>query len=154
MNIAIGTTQDRALYEDALRVRRLVFIEEQNVPEDEEIDAFEDDSFHLVLYDGQTPVGAGRLRFIDEGVGKIERICVLPSYRGRGAGRMVMEAIEQLAKTKGAKTAKLNAQTHAEPFYKNARLHDRLRRLYGRRHPTCDNGEIARMMAIEQPRLH
>ncbi|ADI27631.1 MULTISPECIES: GNAT family N-acetyltransferase [Geobacillus] len=118
MNIAIGTTQDRALYEDALRVRRLVFIEEQNVPEDEEIDAFEDDSFHLVLYDGQTPVGAGRLRFIDEGVGKIERICVLPSYRGRGAGRMVMEAIEQLAKTKGAKTAKLNAQTHAEPFYK------------------------------------
>lgn len=103
MNIAIGTSKNRPLYEDALRVRRLVFIEEQHVPEEEEIDQFEDDAFHLVLYDGDIPVGAGRLRFIDEGVGKIERICVLPSYRGRGAGRMVMEAIEQLAKSKGAK---------------------------------------------------
>ncbi|WP_445613771.1 GNAT family N-acetyltransferase [Geobacillus sp. YF-1] len=117
MNIAIGTSKDRPLYEDALRVRRLVFIEEQHVPEEEEIDQFEDDAFHLVLYDGDIPVGAGRLRFIDEGVGKIERICVLPSYRGRGAGRMVMEAIEQLATSKGAKKVKLNAQTHAEPFY-------------------------------------
>ncbi|AMX83278.1 acetyltransferase [Geobacillus subterraneus] len=118
MNIAIGTTNDRSLYEDALHVRRLVFIEEQNVPEEEEIDAFEQESSHLVLYDGEKPVAAGRLRFIDEGVGKIERICVLPSYRGCGAGRMVMEAIERLAKTKGAKKVKLNAQTHAEPFYK------------------------------------
>jgi predicted GNAT family N-acyltransferase len=88
------------------------------VPEEDEIDAFEQESSHLVLYDGEKPVAAGRLRFIDEGVGKIERICVLPSYRGRGVGQMVMAAIEQLAKTKGAKKVKLNAQTHAEPFYK------------------------------------
>ncbi|MED4360023.1 GNAT family N-acetyltransferase [Geobacillus stearothermophilus] len=117
MNVAIGTTEDRALYEDALRVRRIVFIEEQNVPEEEEIDAFEHESFHLVLYDGEQAVAAGRFRLVDEGVGKAERICVLPAYRGRGVSRMVMEALEQLAKTKGAKTAKLNAQTHAEPFY-------------------------------------
>ena len=109
MNVAIGTTEDRALYEDALRVRRIVFIEEQNVPEEEEIDAFEHESFHLVLYDGEQAVAAGRFRLVDEGVGKAERICVLPAYRGRGVGRMVMEALEQLAK--------LNAQTHAEPFY-------------------------------------
>ncbi|AGT31191.1 hypothetical protein M493_04430 [Geobacillus genomosp. 3] len=117
MNIAIGTTKDRPLYEDALHVRRLVFIEEQNVPEEEEIDAFEQESSHLVLYDGEKPVAAGRLRLIGESIGKAERICVLPSYRGRGAGRMVMEALERLAKTKGAKKVKLNAQTHAEPFY-------------------------------------
>jgi len=117
MNIAIGTTNDRSLYEDALHVRRLVFIEEQNVPEEEEIDEFEQESLHFVLYDDEKPVAAGRLRFIDEGVGKIERICVLPSYRGRGAGRMMMKAIEQHAKTTGASKVKLNAQTHAEPFY-------------------------------------
>ncbi|KPC98702.1 putative N-acetyltransferase YjcF [Geobacillus sp. BCO2] len=145
MNVAIGTTQDRALYEDALRVRRIVFIEEQNVPEEEEIDAFEDDSFHLVLYDDTIPIGAGRLRFIDEGVGKIERICILPSYRGRGAGRMVMEAIEQLAKTKGAKNGETERPDARGTVLQKARLHDRLRCLYGRWHPTCHDGEIARI---------
>lgn len=70
MNVAIGTTEDRALYEDALRVRRIVFIEEQNVPEEEEIDAFEHESFHLVLYDGEQAVAAGRFRRSMKGLAK------------------------------------------------------------------------------------
>ncbi|WP_297990278.1 GNAT family N-acetyltransferase [Anoxybacillus sp.] len=108
--------QDEALWRDALLVRRAVFIDEQGVSEEEEIDAFERESVHFVLYDDDKPIAAGRFRTID-GVGKIERICVLPSYRGRGIGKQMMEAIEQYAKQHVTKV-KLNAQTHAEPFYK------------------------------------
>lgn len=117
MNVAIGRKSDTPLYKDALHVRRTVFIEEQHVPEEEEIDKFEQDATHFVLYDGEKPVGAGRFRTIDDGVGKIERICILPQYRGRGAGKQLMETIEMFAKEQGIRKVKLNAQTHAEPFY-------------------------------------
>jgi predicted GNAT family N-acyltransferase len=70
-----------------------------------------------VLYDDGKPIGAGRFRIVDHGLGKIERICVLPQYRGRGAGKLIMEAIERFAKQQGVPKLKLNAQTHAESFY-------------------------------------
>ncbi len=101
---------------DAFEVRKTVFIHEQNVPEEEEIDQFESDSVHFVLYDDRKPVGAGRFRVLD-GVGKVERICVLKENRKTGAGVAVMNKIEDYARTQGVKTLKLNAQTHAIPFY-------------------------------------
>jgi predicted GNAT family N-acyltransferase len=117
MNVVIGKKSDASLYNDALLVRRTVFIEEQHVPEEEEIDEFDQEATHFVLYDEGKPVGAGRFRIVDQGLGKIERICVLPQYRGRGAGKLIMEKIEQFAKEQGIPKVKLNAQTHAEPFY-------------------------------------
>ncbi|MCZ0756183.1 GNAT family N-acetyltransferase [Anoxybacillus sp. J5B_2022] len=118
MKIVFGKKEEEALYQDALYVRRLVFVEEQHVPVEEEIDHFEDEAIHFVLYDETKPVGAGRLRLLDEATSKIERICVLHDYRKKGIGRLLMEHIEQVAKQHGAAKAKLNAQTHAEPFYK------------------------------------
>lgn len=114
MKISFGN--DDTIWNDALAVRKAVFIEEQHVPEEEEVDQFENEATHFVLYDNELPIGAGRFRTID-GIGKIERICVLQAHRSRGIGRIIMEAIEQYAKENGVSKAKLNAQTHAQPFY-------------------------------------
>lgn len=102
--------------EDAYYVRRTVFIHEQNVPEEEEIDQHEDEAVHFVLYQDHSPVGAGRFRVVD-GYGKVERICVLKETRKTGAGKKIMLAIEDYARKKGMTKLKLNAQTHAVPFY-------------------------------------
>ncbi|WP_421385409.1 GNAT family N-acetyltransferase [Bacillus salacetis] len=104
--------------QDALHVRKEVFVGEQNVPMEEEIDEFENSSDHFVLYDGDEPVGAGRFR-VKEGQGKVERICVLSKVRGKGAGKMIMNYIEEHARSKGVPALILNAQTHAIPFYEN-----------------------------------
>lgn len=102
---------------DAFEVRRTVFIHEQNVPEEEEIDQYESDSVHFILYtDSGKTAGAGRFRVLD-GIGKVERICVLQESRNTGAGAAVMKKIEDYAKSQGITTLKLNAQTHAIPFY-------------------------------------
>ncbi|WP_108670003.1 GNAT family N-acetyltransferase [Peribacillus acanthi] len=114
MNVKI--VENNQQLEDAFSVRKTVFVEEQQVPEEEEIDAFEDDAKHFVLYDGETPVGAGRFRVLD-GIGKVERICVLSSHRGKGAGNLIMDAIESYAFEQGIQKLKLNAQTQAIPFY-------------------------------------
>lgn len=103
--------------EDAFFVRNTVFVDEQQVPAEEEIDQFENEAEHVVLYDDrQNPVGAGRVRIVD-GIGKLERICVLSTSRKNGAGRIIVEKLEELATQQGVSRLKLNAQTHAIPFY-------------------------------------
>nr|WP_044023081.1 GNAT family N-acetyltransferase [Bacillus sp. SG-1] len=104
--------------QDALHVRKVVFVGEQNVPMEEEIDEFENTSDHFVLYDEDEPVGAGRFR-VKEGQGKVERICVLSTTRGKGAGKRIMNFIEEHARSKEVPALILNAQTHAIPFYEN-----------------------------------
>jgi predicted GNAT family N-acyltransferase len=114
MKVVFGNSEK--LWNDAVSVKRAVSVKEQHVPEELEIDEFENEATHFVLYDGEKAVGAGRFCTID-GIGKIERICVLPDYRSRVAGRFIMESIEQFAKENGIAKTKLNAQTHAERFY-------------------------------------
>jgi predicted GNAT family N-acyltransferase len=102
--------------EDAFSVRRTVFIDEQNVPAEEELDQHEDEATHFVLYHEGSPIGAGRFRFID-GYGKVERICVLKEARKTGAGKRIMNGIEEYALEEDIRKLKLNSQTHAIPFY-------------------------------------
>ncbi|WP_453990396.1 GNAT family N-acetyltransferase [Bacillus nitroreducens] len=108
---------DNKELDDAFTVRKVVFVDEQKVPLEEEIDQFEDEATHIVLYDDNEPVGAGRFRVLD-GYGKVERICVLASHRKKGAGNIIMHKMEEIAKERGISKLKLNAQTQAENFYK------------------------------------
>lgn len=103
---------------DAFYVRMNVFVREQNVPEDEEIDSFDETAIHFVGYLNDEPVAASRLRFVDK-FGKLERICVMKSHRGMHYGKKLMEVMEQAVKDEGYHWAKLNAQTHAEGFYES-----------------------------------
>jgi predicted GNAT family N-acyltransferase len=112
--VEVAKTEDQI--QEVFHIRKTVFVEEQQVPLEEEIDEYENDSTHFVLYEDNKAVGAGRFRILD-GVGKVERICVLKSIRGRGAGRELMLAIEEYAKRQPLSQLKLNAQTYAIPFY-------------------------------------
>lgn len=115
MTVLRADTADR--YEDALSVRFDVFVEEQGVPEDLEVDDHEDESLHFVAYDdGGDPVGAARLREYEPGVGKVERVAVLDSRRGEGWGDDLMDALEDAARERYDELY-LHAQLPAAGFY-------------------------------------
>lgn len=110
---------------DALEIRRRVFIEEQLVPEAEEIDRFDedpttvDDCVHvLARLDGE-PVATGRLLLDDPPAERahIGRVAVLLEHRRTGAGRVVMEALQGEARRLGRPGITLSAQVQAMPFY-------------------------------------
>ena len=66
-------------------LRRVVFIEEQGVPEANEIDDKDDLAIHLLATMAGRPAGSARL--LREGeTGKIGRVCVIKSLRGVGLG--------------------------------------------------------------------
>lgn len=115
MNIMIVSEQQDL--EKAFFVRTQVFVNEQNVPEEEEIDHLEEESTHFLVTDDEgNPAGAGRFRVVD-GIGKVERICIMPEFRSKGVGKALMNAIEQYALSKQIDILKLNAQNQAIPFY-------------------------------------
>lgn len=106
--------------EDALQVRRIVFIDEQQVPEElemDEHDTWPGATFHFVGYLNGTPVAAARLRPYEPGVGKVERVAVHSSARGTGLGKQIMLVLELHAREQGFQKLKLNAQCHAQAFY-------------------------------------
>ncbi|HEY8364681.1 MAG TPA: GNAT family N-acetyltransferase [Haloplasmataceae bacterium] len=101
---------------DQIIIRSEVFLIEQNVPIKEEIDELDREAIQFIVYDEDTPIGAARFRIIDN-YGKIERVCVLKTYRNHGVGRLIMNTIEDYAKEEGIKQLKLSAQLTALPFY-------------------------------------
>ena len=97
-------------------IRRRVFIEEQNVPEDLELDDLDATAVHLLATQGGCPVGTARL-LIEGDAAKIGRVALLPEARGTGAGAALMRAALHELRARGVRTAKLGAQTHAIGFY-------------------------------------
>ncbi|MCD8508768.1 MAG: GNAT family N-acetyltransferase [Bacillus sp. (in: Bacteria)] len=114
MDVRIAKT-DQEL-KDAYFIRRVVFIEEQQVPEEIEVDEQEQEAIHFIAYDNGEPIGAGRMRLFDD-YGKAERVSVLASSRKKGVGELIMKKMEETALVEGKSFVKLNAQSHAEPFY-------------------------------------
>ncbi|WP_394218617.1 GNAT family N-acetyltransferase [Halobacillus trueperi] len=104
--------------DDAFYVRRVVFVDEQQVPLEIEMDEFDDTAIHFVGYEGNQPVAASRLRFV-HGFGKLERICVTKENRGRSYGKQIIKSMEDVIREYAFDKAKLNAQTHAEAFYES-----------------------------------
>ena len=98
----------------AAPIRFEVFVEEQRVPAEMELDEFDALSCHaLALVDGR-PVGTGRL--LPDG--HIGRMAVVVGWRGRGVGAALLQALIDEAGRRGIAQLALSAQTHALGFYR------------------------------------
>lgn len=109
----ISTGDWETLGPAASEIRRKVFIDEQNVPQEEEWDGLDPECQHfLAMLDGQ-PVGTARL-LPDAHIG---RVAVLASARGTGIGVLLMQAAIEAARHAGHTQVALSAQVHALAFY-------------------------------------
>jgi predicted GNAT family N-acyltransferase len=116
-DVRIANTPERV--EDAFAVRIAVFVVEQQIPREEELDEHDAKATHAVGYLDGIPVAAGRLVLAD-GYGKIGRMAVLREHRGRRYGAAILEALEREASAAGVPRVRLSAQLHAAPFYEHA----------------------------------
>ncbi|HLR79413.1 MAG TPA: GNAT family N-acetyltransferase [Bacillota bacterium] len=103
--------------EQAERIRMTVFVKEQNVPVELELDEYDQEAIHFIGYQDGQPIAASRLRFMNQ-YGKLERICVLKTHRGKSYGQQLIQQMEKEIKKHGYTHAVLHAQTQAIDFYK------------------------------------
>jgi predicted GNAT family N-acyltransferase len=112
--IKVVTGDWNQLREAAAAVRNEVFVIEQRVPPEIELDEMDAVCVHAVAYDGDGRVlGTGRL--LPDG--HIGRMAVHRHARGTGVGALLLQALVQAGRQAGHSTLALNAQTHARGFY-------------------------------------
>ena len=113
---------------EACAIRTAVFVHEQGVPLEEEIDDHDrtdPDAVHVLARDPTgRAVGAGRYYVPEPFVVQIGRMAVRAEERGNGVGAKLLDALVNEARRRGFAKAHLHAQTHATEFYRKAGFSD------------------------------
>ena len=108
----------------AFELRKEVFVKEQNVPIELELDDKDnlETTVHVGLFDNKILVGVARILDIDTDHIHIGRVAIAKNYRGRGLGKNIIlgchDIIQKLSIHKTI-ISELSAQIQAENFYKN-----------------------------------
>ncbi|WP_265523347.1 GNAT family N-acetyltransferase [Oerskovia flava] len=130
--LLVSRATDAATLAEAFALRIAVFVDEQGVPLDEEVDELDraPTTAHVVVRRAEhgEVVGTGRLLTDAAHPGEVHvgRVAVAPSARGHGVGALVMQALEEIALADHASSGTtgraevrvlLSAQTQASGFY-------------------------------------
>jgi predicted GNAT family N-acyltransferase len=117
MTLRVALARSDAELAAAREIRRAVFIEEQGVPEELEVDGLDPSCEHFLVFRDGTPAGTARVRQTDDGW-KLERVAVLREHRGRACGALLVEYI--LRYLPGADSVHIHAQESALGFWQRA----------------------------------
>ncbi len=105
----------------ALPLRMEVFVEEQQVPPELELDDDDAQAVHAVVTNGMgMPIATGRLVQQAPGVSRLGRMAVTRVLRAERLGSMVLQALIDAAVRRGDREVVLHAQRHAQSFYARA----------------------------------
>jgi len=104
--------------QEALRVRRQVFVREQGISEGLVFDGHDREALHMVVEDGEKVIGSARVQFLADNQAKLERMAVLKRYRCKGIGREMLLSLDAVWKDKRVQQVIIHAQFEVVPFYK------------------------------------
>ena len=113
MNITSIICDYESNIKDISAIRYEVFVDEQNVPVDLEIDGLDGKAKHALAFVDGVPIGTGRI--LNDG--HIGRVAVLKNYRGLGIGKLIMKELIKCAQDMSLEKVWLSSQWHAHSFY-------------------------------------
>jgi predicted GNAT family N-acyltransferase len=105
--------------DEALELRRRVFVGQQGVTLEADRDGLDPEATHIVAIDDGHVVGTCRLVF-DEGLARLGRMAVEELWRGRGLGGAILAEAEAQARAGGAQRIRLHAQLAARSLYERS----------------------------------
>lgn len=115
--IKYTTDLNSTIHQDSVQIREEVFVAEQHVPADLEVDDDEGRCLYIVAYgDGNKPLATLRLLPAEYGL-HVQRVAVRKVARGTGLGRVIMDAARDYAQANDIQQLRLDAQVHATGFY-------------------------------------
>jgi predicted GNAT family N-acyltransferase len=114
--IEVRLAADSSELDEALELRRRVFVGQQGVTLEADRDGLDPEATHVVAVDAGRVVGTCRLVF-EDGLARLGRMAVADSWRGRGLGAAVLAEAEAQARSAGATRIRLHAQLAARSLY-------------------------------------
>jgi predicted GNAT family N-acyltransferase len=115
-SIRIRRAASKKALDRAFEIRRRVFVTEQGVPQEIEIDRDDQAALHFLAFSGGMAVGTARL-VLRHRSAKIGRMAVLKTHRGRGVGKKLLQRAIEAAREHGAEDIYLHAQVAVIGFY-------------------------------------
>ena len=116
-DLEVKLAESDAELRGAFRVRHQVFVCEQKIPIEDEVDGADEAAIHVVAsFEGEI-VGAGRLVLMENGLAKVGRMAVAKPFRRRGIGGRMLRLLEGEARSRGANICALHAQEYVKSFY-------------------------------------
>ena len=103
--------------EAAIGVRFRVFVSEQSVPAEEELDQADATATHAIALHQNRVVGTGRLLQKDPDTAIIGRMAVDLEWRRQGVGGLILDHLEEVARSQGMSRSVLHAQEYVKEFY-------------------------------------
>jgi predicted GNAT family N-acyltransferase len=108
---------NRILITECQKIRRVVFIEGQNVPEEIDLDGHDDEFSHLLLKRGDIPAATMRINTSTAHTYKLERLAVLPEFRNLGYGKKLIQAAIEQARRERIQRVHMHAQYYLKDYY-------------------------------------
>ena len=115
--VTVKLAERVAELEAAISLRFQVFVAEQSIAPEEELDEADAAATHAVALHQGKVVGTGRLVGTDATTVQIGRMAVDAAWRRRGIGGRILEFLEETARAQGARLGVLHAQEYVKEFY-------------------------------------
>ncbi|MDO5397957.1 MAG: GNAT family N-acetyltransferase [bacterium] len=110
------------LTDDEKKIRYEVFVNEQGFDASADIDGTDAECDHIIIYVDDVPAACCRyFRYGGDSVYIIGRVAVIEDFRGIGLGEMLMDAAEDVIRSRGAEKIIVHAQLRVKGFYKKCR---------------------------------
>ncbi len=115
--LKIRKVKNKSELNKTFEIRTTVFIEEQNVLPELELDGLDSEAEHFIVYLNHKPIGCARIRKNKDFV-KLERIAIIKEYRCRGFGKKLTNFLVDYCKQNNYNKIKLHSQIYISDFYK------------------------------------
>jgi len=116
MNLVIKFVEKQDELDQVIEIRKKVFVEEQKVPLDLEVDGLDHEAKHVIAYLDNEAVGCARVR--TNKYAKLERIAIIKEHRGKGFGKQLTDFLVNYCRKEGFDEIRLHSQTYVSDFYK------------------------------------
>ena len=116
-SVTIKLVENEEELAGAIAVRFRVFVSEQSIPPEEELDQNDALATHAIALIEDQVVGTGRLLRQDSHTGQIGRMAVDQAWRRRGVGGQILVYLEDVARSQGMTLSVLHAQEYVKGFY-------------------------------------
>ncbi|UIF28271.1 GNAT family N-acetyltransferase [Levilactobacillus brevis] len=118
MEIRMAWGKLNPVYQDAVQIRKDVFIAEQEIDPQVELDGTDEDKMHYVGYVDDQPVTTARIDMLAGNRVKIQRVATEKSARYHGYAGELIKQIMADAKKSDVTRVELDAQQTALDFYR------------------------------------
>ncbi len=119
MDISISIDNRIETIQKSQKIRYEVFVKEQGIPLELDLDGLDDRSYHALAHTGNKAVGTARLTVVDDKQAVLARVAVIRESRGSGIGNQLVRSLLSRARDLEIRAIEIHAHQYLRKYYES-----------------------------------